>query len=91
MDIRLHPAGAGPGKSRCPLAPGRLAGLPARRFFVRFRSLADLPPEDLDFLSGQIRLALDVSREASITALHAAVRAEIRNRDSVPGDWTTDD
>lgn len=57
---------------------------------MRFRFLADLPPEDLDFLSGKIRLALDVSQEASITALLAAVRAEIRNRDAVPGDCTPD-
>jgi hypothetical protein len=58
--------------------------MPVKRFFTRFQSLADLPPEDLDLLSERIRLALDLSQEANMTALHAAVRAEIRNRETDP-------
>ncbi|MCO4275410.1 hypothetical protein [Pseudarthrobacter cellobiosi] len=84
MEIRLHPAGARPGKTRRPAPDGWRAGLPVKRFFTRFGSLADLPPEDLDVLSERIRLALDVIQEANITALHAAVRAELRNRETEP-------
>jgi hypothetical protein len=86
MELRLHPAGARPGKTRRPAPHGWRAGLPVKRFFTRFRSLADLPPEELDLLSERIRLALDVSQEASITALNAAVRAELRNRETEPED-----
>ncbi|MET3173071.1 UNVERIFIED_ORG: hypothetical protein ABIB52_000899 [Arthrobacter sp. UYCu721] len=86
MEIRLRPAGAIPGKTRRPAPGGWRAGLPVKRFFTRFRSLADLPPEDLDFLSERIRLALDVSHDANITVLHAALRAELRNRETEPDD-----
>lgn len=85
MDTRLHLAVAKPGKTGRP-PYGWRAGLPIKRFFTRFRSLADLPPEDLDVLSERIRRALDVGQEANITALHAAVRAEVRNRESEPDD-----
>ncbi|GEM_PF-1456899 len=84
MDTRLHVAVATPGRTRRPAPYGWRAGLPIKRFFTRFRSLADLPPEDLDALSERIKLALDVSREANITALHAAVRAELRSRETEP-------
>ncbi|QHK22413.1 hypothetical protein GU243_18305 [Pseudarthrobacter psychrotolerans] len=86
MEIRLHPAGSRPGKARRQASDGWRAGLPVKRFFTRFRSLADLPPEDLDFLSERIRLALDLSQEANMTALHAAVRAELRNRETETDD-----
>ncbi|WP_082576160.1 hypothetical protein [Arthrobacter sp. Soil762] len=86
MDIRLHPAGARPGKTRRPGPDGWRAGLPVKRFFTRFRSLADVPPEDLVVLSERIRLAMDVSQEANIAALHAAVRTELRNRETEPDD-----
>jgi hypothetical protein len=86
MDTRLHVAVARPGKTGRPAPYGWRVGLPIKRFFTRFRSLADLPPEDLDLLSERIRLALDVSQEANITALHAAVRAEVRNRETEPHD-----
>jgi hypothetical protein len=86
MDTRLHLAVARPGKTGRPVPYGWRVGLPIKRFFTRFRSLADLPPEDLDLLSERIRLALDVSQEANITALHAAVRAEVRNRETEPHD-----
>ncbi len=81
MEIRLHPAGSRTGKARRQASDGWRAGLPVKRFFTRFRSLADLPPEDLDFLSERIRRALDASQESNITALHAALRAELRNRE----------
>jgi hypothetical protein len=44
--------------------------------------MADLPPEDLDILSEHIRLALDVTQEPGMAALHAAVRAELNNREA---------
>jgi hypothetical protein len=81
MEINLHVARTRPGKLRHPTASGWRAGLPVKRFFTRFRSLADLPPEDLDILSERIRLALDVHQEPGMTALHAAVRAELNNRE----------
>jgi hypothetical protein len=86
MEIRLHPPGSRPVKARRQASDGWRAGLPVKRFFTRFRSLADLPPEDLDLLSERIRLALDLSQEANMTALHAAVRAELRNRETEPDD-----
>jgi hypothetical protein len=86
MDIKLHVARTRPGKHRHPTAAGWRAGLPVKRFFTRFRSLADLPPTDLDILSERIRLALDVSQEPGMAALHAAVRAELLNRESAPDD-----
>lgn len=86
MELVLHPAGSRPGKIRRPAPHGRRAGLPVKRFFTRFRSLADLPREDLDLLSEQIRQALDISQGANFTALSAAVRAELRNREAEPDD-----
>ncbi len=85
MEIKLHAARTRPGKPRHPTDAGWRAGLPVKRFFTRFRSLADLPPEDLDILSERIRLAMDVSQEPGMAALHAAVRAELHHRESAPG------
>ncbi|MDE8668621.1 hypothetical protein PY310_08505 [Pseudarthrobacter sp. H3Y2-7] len=82
MEIKLHVARTRPGKPRHPTAGGWRAGLPVKRFFTRFRSMADLPPEDLDILSEHIRLALDVTQEPGLAALHAAVRAELNNREA---------
>ena len=78
MEKRLHAVSARSGKLR---KDGR-AGLPIKRFFTRFRSLADLPAEDLDWLSERINMALDVGQGSEMTALHAAVRAERRHRES---------
>ena len=86
MELRLHPSGARPGKTRRPAPHDRRAGLPVKRFFTPFRSLADLPLEDLDLLSEQIRQALDIRQESNITALSSAVRAELRNRETEPDD-----
>ncbi len=80
MEIKLHAARIRPGKPRHPTARGWRAGLPVKRFFTRFRSLTDVPPEDLDILSEQIRLALDVNQEPGMAALRAAVRAELHHR-----------
>jgi hypothetical protein len=82
MELKLHVARTRPGKPRHPTADGWRAGIPVKRFFTRFRSLSDLPPEDLDILSERIRLALDVSQEPGINALKAAVRAEHQKRES---------
>ncbi|MET3721533.1 hypothetical protein ABIB27_003406 [Arthrobacter sp. UYEF21] len=81
MELRLHASRARPDKTRRPAPHGWRAGLPVRRFFTRFGSLSDVPPEDLDILSERIRLALDVSQETGMAALHAAVRAELRKRE----------
>lgn len=78
MEKRLHAVGARSSKAR--KAVGSRAGLPIKRFFTRFRSLADLPAEDLDLLSERITRALDVNQGAEMAALHAAVRAELRHR-----------
>ena len=86
MDIHLHAARTRPGKPRHPAAAGWRAGLPVKRFFTRFRSIADLPPEDLDILSERIRLAMDVTQEPGMAALHAAVRAELTNREASSND-----
>lgn len=86
MEIDLHVARTRPGKPRHRTAAGWCAGLPVKRFFTRFRSIADLPPEDLDILSERIRLALDVTREPGMAALHAAVRAELNNREASSND-----
>lgn len=86
MEIDLHVARTSPAKPRRRTAAGWRAGLPVKRFFTRFRSIADLPPEDLDILSERIRLALDVTREPGMAALHAAVRAELNNRESSSND-----
>lgn len=83
MEIELHLARTRPGNPRHP-ATGWRAGLPVKRFFTRLGSLADLPQEDLDILAEQIRLALKVSQEPGMAALHAAVRAELHNRESAP-------
>jgi hypothetical protein len=79
MEKRLHALSARTGKAR---RDGRRAGLPVKRFFTRFRSLADLPAEDLDLLSDRLKTALDVGQGSEMNALHAAVRAELRHRES---------
>jgi hypothetical protein len=87
MEMHLHVARTRPGKPRHPTAAaGWRAGLPVKRFFTRFRSIADLPPEDLDILSERIRLALDITQEPGMAALHAAVRAELNNREASSND-----
>lgn len=78
MEKRLHAVGARSSKAR--KAAGGRAGVPVKRFFTRFRSLADLPAEDLTLLSERIDMALDVNQGPDMTALHAAVRAELHHR-----------
>lgn len=91
MEIKLHVTEANSGKRRHLTPDGWRAGIPVKRFFTRFRSLADLPPEDLEFLNERIRLALNVSQETNITALHAAICAELRHREPEPDDWEPDE
>lgn len=62
------------------------AGLPVKRFFARFRSLSDVPASDLVLLSERITLALDLGQEPHLSVLHAAVRQELRNRESALND-----
>lgn len=76
MEKRLHAVGARSSRSR---TAGR-AGVPVKRFFTRFGPLADLPAEDLDLLYERITMALDMNQGPGMTALHAAVRAELRHR-----------
>lgn len=86
MDNPLHLAGDRP------RTPGRMAstpqraGLPVKRFFARFRSLSDVPASDLVLLSERITLALDLGQEPHLSVLHAAVRQELRNRESALND-----
>ncbi|MEJ1181875.1 hypothetical protein [Pseudarthrobacter sp. CCNWLW247] len=68
------------------VASRRRAGLPAKRFFSRFRSLSDVPASDLKMLSERITMALDLGHEPDISALRAALRHELRNRESALND-----
>jgi hypothetical protein len=60
----------------------RRAGVPVKRFFTRFSSLSDVPVADLDFLSERISLAMVIGRGSDTAHLYAAVREEIRSRES---------
>jgi hypothetical protein len=86
MENPLYVAGDRPGTPVRRASTQRRAGLPVKRFFSRFRSLSDVPASDLELLSARIALALDLGQEPSVSALHAAVRQELRNRDSALND-----
>jgi hypothetical protein len=86
MENPLHLAGDRPGTPRRMASTPRRAGLPVKRFFSRFRSLSDVPASDLELLSERIILALDLVQEPQVSALHAAVRHELRNRESARND-----
>ncbi len=86
MENPLHTAGNRPGAQEKLASPKRRAGLPVKRFFSRFRSLSDVPASDLELLSERITLALDLGHEPDVSALHAAVRHELRNRDAALND-----
>ncbi|WP_258804631.1 hypothetical protein [Pseudarthrobacter sp. NS4] len=79
MDNPLHAAGERAGRLHHKNARRR-AGLPAKRFFTRFRRLSDVPPEDLELLSESLRNALDVDPSSPVPDLQALVRQEFRNR-----------
>jgi hypothetical protein len=79
MDNQLHAAGERAGRTHQKNARRR-AGLPAKRFFTRFRGLSDVPPEDLELLSESLRNALDVDPSSPVPALQSLVRQELRKR-----------
>ncbi len=82
MDNQLHAAGERAGRAHHKNARRR-AGLPAKRFFTRFRGLSDVPPEDLELLSERLRKALDVDPSSTVPALQARVRQELRKRGEI--------
>jgi len=86
MDNPLYLAGDRPRTPGIMASTQRRAGLPVKRFFARFRSLSDVPASDLVLLSERITLALDLSQEPHLSVLHAAVRQELRNRESALND-----
>lgn len=57
-----------------------------KKFFSRFRSLSDVPASDLELLSERITTALELGHEPHVSALHAAVRHELRHRESALND-----
>lgn len=86
MENPLYVAGDRSGTPVKMASPKRRAGLPVKRFFSRFRSLSDVPASDLELLSERITLALDLGHQPHFSALHAAVRHELRNRESALND-----
>jgi hypothetical protein len=86
MKNQLHAAGHRSSLTRT-IATARLrAGLPVKRFFTRFNSLADVPAEDLEFLSQRLVIAREIGQGSQTAALHRAVRNEIRSREAAPND-----
>ena len=79
MENQLHPAGERPGRLHHKNTRRR-AGLPAKRFFTRFARMADVPAEDLEFLSQSLDASFDVDTASNIPALRALVRHELRSR-----------
>ena len=79
MENQLHPAGERPGRLHHKHIRRR-AGLPAKRFFTRFAGMADVPAEDLEFLSQSLDAAFDVDAASNVPALRALVRRERRSR-----------
>ena len=86
MEKRLHKAGDRSRAPRSIATARRRAGIPVKRFFSRFRSLSDVPASDLELLSERITMALDLGHEPHVSALRAAVRHELRNRESALND-----
>lgn len=78
MDNQLYIAGEKAGRPR--KIARRRAGLPAKRFYTRFSSLSDVPPEDLELLSEDLNNGLDLNSPSAVSALQALVRQEIRRR-----------
>ncbi|HEY8699430.1 MAG TPA: hypothetical protein VIM08_00500 [Arthrobacter sp.] len=82
MENQLHAAGERSRMVRRLASARRRAGLPVKRFFTRFRSLADVPEADLDFLAERLLHAMDIGQGPHTAALYGAVRDEIRGRES---------
>ena len=79
MENQLHAAGERPGRLHHKNTRRR-AGLPAKRFFTRFAGMADVPAEDLEFLSQSLDASFDVDTATNIPALRALVHRELRSR-----------
>jgi hypothetical protein len=79
MENQLHVAGERPGRPHHKNVRRR-AGLPAKRFFTRFAGLADVPAEDLEYLSESLRKSFDLDSPSRIPALQALVRQELQGR-----------
>ena len=86
MENPLYVAGGRSGTPVKMASTKRRAGLPVKKFFSRFRSLSDVPASDLEMLSERITMALDLGHESHVSALHAAVHHELRNRESALND-----
>jgi len=86
MENPLYVAGDRSGTPPKVASTRRRAGLPVKRFFSRFRSLSDVPGSDLKMLSERITMALDLGKAPDVSALHAALRQELRNRESALND-----
>jgi hypothetical protein len=82
MENQLHTADERSGMPRGFASAKRPAGVPVKRFFARFSSLSDVPSADLEFLAERLRLAMDLGQGSQTAALYAAVRDEIRRRES---------
>jgi len=78
MDNQLHAAGERAGRPRKNVR--RRAGLPAKRFYTRYPSLSDVPPEDLESLSRSLRQGLEVDPLSPVPSLQALVMQELRRR-----------
>lgn len=86
MEKQTHIAGYRPWTNRKLASARRHAGLPMKRLFSRFRSLSDTPVSDLEMLSERISHAMEIGQQPQISALHAAIRDELRNRESALND-----
>jgi hypothetical protein len=78
MDNQLHTAGEKAGRPRKDAR--RRAGLPAKRFYAHYAGLSDVPREDLELLSEDLRNGLDLNFPSPVPALQALVRQELRRR-----------
>lgn len=83
MDNQLYIAGEKAGRPRKDAR--RRAGLPPKRIYARYNSLSDVPPEDLELLSEDLRNGLDLNSPSPVPALQALVRQELRRRDAASG------
>lgn len=86
MNNQLHAADQRSSLTRTFASARRRAGLPVKRFFTRFKSLSDVPADDLEFLSERLSAAMEIGQGSQTAALHSAVRKEIRSRAAAPND-----
>ena len=84
MENQLHAAGERAGHPHRKNVRRR-AGLPAKRFFARFATMADVPAEDLEFLSQSLQKSLDLDPASRVPPLQALVRQELLRREEPGG------